>query len=274
MYKRLLPLLFAVLAVLATACGDASLVDAGSDTDNGSGSDGIVVDGHGLDGSWILSSGTLANTPIDLLADHPVTMTIEGSEIGGRAACNHYGGTLSAEDGAFGVGDLAWTEMGCEPAIATVEAQFLEAFQNATAAHRDGDELRLTGVEVELLFTIVAPIPTAELVGTTWVLDTLLSGDAASSTISGAEPATLVLAEDGTFTGHTGCRSLAGEYLVTSGFLQFPSWGADGVCPTEFQSQDSAVVSVLEDGLEVLIDGDRLTLHGPGGDGLSYRARP
>ena len=55
--------------------------------------------------------------------------------------------------------------------------------------------------------------------------------------------------------------------------MQFTSWGAEGECPTEVVSQDSQVITVLEGPFTVTIDGGRLTMTAPGGEGLSYTAQ-
>ncbi len=53
--------------------------------------------------------------------------------------------------------------------------------------------------------------------------------------------------------------------------VQFTSFGADGECQSEVEWQDGQVVAVLEGGFTVEIDGDRLTVTTPGGEGLSYK---
>ena len=136
---------------------------------------------------------------------------------------------------------------------------------------RDGDELVARGDGVELRFAGLAPPPTAELVGTTWVLETVLVGDVAASPMG--EPATLELNEDGTFTGSTGCRTFSGDWMEQGDQIQAPSWAMDDTtCPAELSDQDGHVVSVIGDGFIPTIDGDLLTLMDPGGIGLVYRA--
>ncbi len=273
MTKRFL-LLTLVLALFTVACGDDSTTDTGAD-DAADGADtgtDAINDDNLLDGDWILTSGTVADVAMALLDENPVTMTIDGDQISGRAACNQYGGTLTTDGTSFTAGGLWSTEMGCEPEVLGLEIQFLEGIQGVTTADRNGDVLTVTGGGATLTFAIVQPDPPAELTDTTWVLDTILPPDAASSTINGAEPATLILAADGTFSGHTGCRPIAGEYALTGSLLQFSSWAAEGDCTTDFVSQDDSVVSVLDDDLEVTIDGNRLTLTASGGEGLSYQA--
>ena len=160
--------------------------------------------------------------------------------------------------------------MGCEADVMELEQQFLGGLAAVTDAARIDDTASLNGEGVAYTFEALQPVPTAALVGETWVLDTLISGPAASSTVSNAAPATLLLSADGTFTGSTGCRTISGVYVVTGDTVQFTSWSASGDCEPEVEAQDSQVISVLEAGFVAEIDGARLTVTVDGGEGLSY----
>jgi heat shock protein HslJ len=257
----------ALLAILAGACGSDSITAAGDSGGSAPNPTGPNI----IDGSWILTSGTVDEEPMTLIDDYTVTMVITGDEIGGRAACNSYGGFVAIGDTSFAVDALSWTEMGCTPAPMELEGQFLQGISMVDTATRSGDIATLTGPGVSFDFALVPPVPTAELVGSTWILNTIIQGETASSTATNAEPATLRLDADGTFVGSTGCRRVSGDYVVSGSSLQFTSWGADGTCPAELKSQDNSVVSVLEGDISVAIDEIRLTLTVPGGEGLSYR---
>jgi heat shock protein HslJ len=231
------------------------------------------ADDAALDGAWVLTAATVDGQTLSLNEQYRVTMTIDGSEIGGRAACNSYGGSFSMDNDSFHLGDIAVTEMACEPAVMQIESAFLSGLARVTSATRSGDNTSLTGDGVEFSFALLLPVPTAELIGTTWVLDTVIQGDTATSTVAGAEAATLLFDADGTFIGGTGCRDLSGEYTVTGDTVQLNSFRADGECPSDIEWQDGQVITVLESGFTVEITGDRLTATAPGGEGLLYRAQ-
>ena len=262
--RRPIPLVVALI-VTAAACGTGDPHSAGRGRID-AGSSG------GPDGAWALSAATVDGAALDLDDRYRVTMTIDGSRVGGTAACNGYGGALTTAGGSFAVGDIAQTEMACEPAVMEIESAFLQGLLRVSAVARSGDVLSLTGDGVELTFDLLPPVPTAALVGLTWVLDAIIDGETASSTIATAEPATLLLSPDGTFVGSTGCRGLAGEYVLSGDTVQFTSFSADGECPAEIARQDGRIISVLESGFTATIDGTRLTLTAPGGEGLSYTA--
>lgn len=221
-------------------------------------------------GSWQLTSSSVDGGEVPLVEDHPVTVTIEGSEIGGTAACNHYGGRLSVSAGRLQIQELAMTAMGCEEPLMAAESAYVAALQAVETIGGDGEQLVLSGPGVELRFDRLPEPPTAELVDTPWVLDTMFVGDVASSPMG--EPATLELRSDGTFSGSTGCRTFRGNWLEQGEQIIAPSFGMEGECPEQLSQQDSHVVSVIGDGFVPTVEGDLLTLTDPGGVGLVYRA--
>jgi heat shock protein HslJ len=212
-----------------------------------------------------------------------VTLTIDGDQVFGTAACNGYGGTLAADDrlgggGPFRVTELSWTEIGCEPDVMQLEQQYLAALQAVDSYELAGSlHLGVIDVGTSLVFDPVAPVADNEIVGTTWVLDTVIEGDAASNSPI-MHSATLTLDDDGTLTGSTGCRLLEGEWITAGAQIVFTRFAAiddpaAGLCAPESQALDGFIVTVLGDGFTVDIDGRRLTLMAPGDEGLSYTAR-
>ena len=269
---RAVVLLFS-LTLLVAACGtDATIDDPVPLPDDDRSADEEPTVSGSFDGAWVLVSGAVDGAPLALDDQWRVTMTIDGSNIGGQVACNSYGGSVSIVDGAFSVSEVAQTEMACAPHVMAIESAFLQGFLNVTSATTRGQGLQLDGPDVELGFELLPPVATADLLGTTWVLATIVQGDVATSTIASADEATLLLDADGTFTGGTGCRTISGDYLVSGDTIRFTSFAAEGECPDEIQSQDGRVITVLEGPFTVEINGERLTLTSPEGEGLSYRA--
>lgn len=224
-----------------------------------------------VDGSWSLTAGRAPAGAVPIIEDHPITLTIRGSEVGGKAACNHYGGRLALRGGRLALEDLSMTAMGCEPEIATSEAAYLAALSEISAIARDGDSLLLRGEGIELRYERLADPPTADLVDTVWVLETLVIGDVAAS-VSG-DRATLELRTDGSLQGSTGCRSFDGQWVEQEGqILATRLTMTDEACPPHLADQDAHVVTVVGDGFVPTIEQDLLTLSDPGGSALVYRA--
>lgn len=103
-------------------------------------------------GDWQLIRGTVDGVDIPLMADSPVTMTVEGSRVSGRAACNQYGGEIVVADGEVRFGALMQTEMACEEPLMSIESAFLGAMSRVRAAAAQDDGLTLSGPGVELAF--------------------------------------------------------------------------------------------------------------------------
>ena len=104
-------------------------------------------------GTWRLVAGHGAEGEIPLVDDHPITLLIEGSEIGGTAACNEYGGRFELAGGTLSIGEMGMTAMGCDAPVAASEAAYVAALAEVSALRMDGAELVLTGDGVELRFT-------------------------------------------------------------------------------------------------------------------------
>lgn len=253
MNRRAITALALVLALTAAAC--ATEVDSGESV---------------LAGSWQLESGTLHDAPIPQVSGYRITFTSEGSTFTGTAACNRYGGLFGVEAFAMTVQELVVTEMACEPAVMESEQAYLTALNLVDLAGREDGALVLTGRGVELRFIALPPVPTAALIGTVWVLESLVDGDVVSSAVG--DNLTFELNDDGTLVALTGCRTLTGSYVVVGDEIETPQLGAAGECTADLVRQDGHVIGVFEGGFTTDIDGDRLTLTAAGEQGLVYRA--
>lgn len=264
--RKLLALLFA--AAVLVACGESATPEG--DGDSTSRPSVPDVDAAGL---WELESGHSASGEIEIPRDTRITMEVLGDQIRGSAGCNSYGGGIAIEGDTFEAGGLAMTEIGCPPEIAQAEERFVEAVGEVDTIARDRRTLTLTGPETELVFRLVPPIDPKPLTGTTWILETLVDGDLASSTLASAEPARLLLSDDGTFEGTTGCRSFTGGWEVSGDVVAVTQMVFEGNCRAAAE-QDSHVASVLGGGFRAERDGDRLTLTAEKSAlGLVYRSR-
>ena len=224
------------------------------------------------DGAWVLTSATYDGRQLALLDTHPVTLVLDGDDVFGVSACNQYGGTVTDVADGVSFGQFSMTDMACMPRAAMdLEHDFMTALTEITEADRDGDSLVLSGSGTTLTFSFEPPPPTADLVGTTWVLESLVTGDAASSV---AGEATLLLRADGSVSGSTGCRTFEGTWTERGAQLDFNEFRmGDETCGPALTPQDSHVVVVLGDGFSAAVDGPTLTASDPDGNGLVYRAQ-
>jgi heat shock protein HslJ len=222
------------------------------------------------EGSWQLDSGTLRDEPVPLVTGHRITLTIEGDSATGRAACNRYGGTIRIDGDSLSLGETGATGMLCQPAVMSSEQAYFSALRLVETVKRDGAELVLSGGETALRFSLLSPVPEAELLGAAWLLESMIDGD--TSAPAEGEQATLELRADRTLSGSTGCRQLTGTYVVEGDEILATELAAEGRCPTDLAEQDAHIVAVLGDGFTVAIEGDHLTLMSLGNLGLVYRS--
>jgi heat shock protein HslJ len=270
--------LLPIVALLAAACAggtaasdpptSAAPSEPPASADPGGSEPGGPVDATG---EWRLVEATIDGAPLELPADAPVTLTIDGTQVGGRSACNSYFGDIVVENGEVRFGQMGMTMMACEEPAMSIETAYHGALGRIRVATMEGETLVLAGDGVSLRFEPVPPVPTAELVDTLWTLDTLITGEVATS-VAG-DPATLRIASDLSFEGSTGCRSFDGRLTETGGTLTATEMAmTDQACPPELAAQDAHVTSVLGDGFSPAVEGARLTLTSAGGQGLGYTA--
>ena len=222
-----------------------------------------------LDGTWQLVSGTHDGVPI-AVAGRAVTLIIDGDRASGQV-CNSYGGTVKVSGSSVRFSAISMTEMGCPEPLASLESTYQAALAVVDRASRSGDSLVLSGPGAELRFGLAPPVAKADLVGTRWLLESLIDGDSVSSVLGHGE---LLLGADGSISGSTGCRGFRGRYATTAGgTLTVTGLTSDPVlCTRELTGQDQAVLTVISGGFTVKVDGRSLTLSGSGGQGLAYRA--
>lgn len=224
-----------------------------------------------LEGSWQLTSGTVSGEPIPILDSHPITIVFDGEQVSGTASCNGYGGSYDLSGSAISFGNLAMTEMACDPPeTMEAEGRYAQGLMAVTTVAIDGD-LILTGPDVELIFTALEPVPDAEVTNTVWVLDGLVANDAVSS-VAG-ETATLEFFTDGSVLGTTGCRSFAGQYVMAGAEVEVTDLAGDATeCDPTLTAQDDHVLTALGDGFTVDVEGNRLIVDS-GDLGLTYLAQ-
>ncbi len=283
---RRLITLAAALALTVAACGGA-VDDPGADPGTDPAPGGPAADQDaGLDGEWRLVEGQGPEGRVPIPDDAAITLSIDGTDWGGTAACNSYGGSVTVdEDGQVSLAGFAVTEMACpEPGLMDAEAAYLAALTQVDTARiepdqDDEDHLVLTGPEVRLRFAPVAPVADAALIGTTWRLDALLeapSDDGADTAVSSVlGEAVLELADDGSIAGSTGCNRFAGEVELDGDQLRAgPLATTRMACDEALTRQEQHVLAVLDGTSTFEVEAATLTIVGADGRGLIYRAEP
>jgi heat shock protein HslJ len=190
-----------------------------------------------------------------------------------RAGCNIMQGRVDTSDGTLTVdGGLSMTEMGCDAPRHDQDA-FVAGVLSANPAWEltDGRLTIRTGTTV---FDMAAEDQAKrDLKGTTWVLDTLIDGQVASSTPAGAPEVTLEF--DGEeFRANTHCNGYGGQYSVAGDTITFtPGDSTLIACTPEIMQNEKAVTDALRNEVTYEITADRLTFTHPSGKGIGLHAK-
>ena len=239
------------------------LAGCGGNTAGGSPADDAV-------GEWELVSGTSGGRPLPQPAGSRATLTLDGSQAGGTSFCNHYSATYRRSGSSIEFDAIGGTEMGCAPDVMEAEFAYTAALGDVDTLVVESVDLVLTGPGVELRFRPVPEVPPSELVGTTWVLDTLIDGEVASSVVAGSM---VRLEADGTIIATTACHTLSGTWTRDGDEISLRDLVTQELdCPADYRTQDDHELAVLADGFRSSIEEDRLTALDADGRGLVYRA--
>lgn len=252
-------LLLTITVLLLSSCGDVT-APAGDAPD--------------LAGRTFLSTGvTDDGAPHDLVEGSRIRLTFEDGRLSAQAGCNTMSGGYEIDGDVLVVEGLATTEMGCPDDLAEQDTWLSGVLTGRPSIAVDGEDLTLTfGTTVVTLTDRVVADPDRPLVGTVWRVDSLISGDAVSSTPGDAQ-ASLVFGDDGTVQVRGGCNTGSASYTAAEGTVTIgPVRMTRMACDDERGELETAVLRVLDAGeLQVTIEAGRLTLSGDGG-GLGLRA--
>jgi heat shock protein HslJ len=223
----------------------------------------------GLDGRTFLSTGATGAT---LVPGSQVRIAFAGGNIAANAGCNSMSGAYTIVGDRLDVGMLAMTEMACEEPLMAQDGWVAALLDGATIG-LDGDTLTLAkdGVALTLQDREVAD-PDRPLLGTRWVVDGLVSGDAVSSIPQGVTAA-LVFAE-GRVDVEAGCNTGSGTVSVDGATIAFGPIGLTKMaCGEAAMAVEQAVIAVLRGEVGYAIEAGSLTLTS-GATGLTLRAAP
>ncbi len=223
--------------------------------------------GQSLEGRTFLSTDVEGRA---LVAGSTVRLTFLNGQVSASAGCNSLGGPYRIEGDRLIAGQLATTEMACDPALMDQDRWVADLLGGATITF-DGDTLTLTkvGTRLTLLDREVAD-PDRPLLGTRWVVDGLISGGAVSSVPVGATAA--LTFSDGRVDVEAGCNRGGGTVRVTEETLDFGPIGLTKMgCAPDVMAVEQAVTAVLSGTIGYTIEAGTLTLNA-GAVGLILRA--
>ena len=227
-----------------------------------------------LAGREFVSIGvTDGGSPRPLAPATSVLMRFTATDLSGDAGCNGFGGGYRVDGGRLVIDNFSMTAMACDPERDAQDTWLLAFLASKPTISLVGTDLRVESGSVVLTLRDREVVePDVNLVGPTWTLEAIITGDAVSSVPLGVE-ATLVFKDDGTIEVNAGCNRGSGRWAAVGGGIEFgPVMLTKMACQKDGATVESAVVGVLGAGtVTATIDNTMLTLLA-GGQGLQYRA--
>lgn len=224
-----------------------------------------------LDGTeWLSISITEDGADRPLVDRTQIRLSFTDGQFGASAGCNTMGGDYRLEGGMLIMEGGGMTEMGCDDERHAQDDWLVHFLGSQPSAVRSEDKLTLTANEtvIALQDSEIAE-PDLPLTGTTWTVDSIISGDAVSSV---ADLATLAFTDDGRVEVNTGCNTGSGVYEETNGTLHirelFTTLRACSRGPAQLEGAVLAVLHAEE--IAYAIDSGSLTLMA-GDQGLGLR---
>ena len=230
-----------------------------------------------LEGRTFLSTGVTdkgAARPLVPGTEIRLTFNRDG-QLGMNAGCNHLGGTYRMDGSTLRFEGGAMTDMGCDEARHKQDDWVSAFLASRPTVALAGNDLVLTAgdVVIRLLDREIAD-PDLPLVGPTWTVNSIVTGDAVSSIPDGVV-ATLSFGQDGRVAVRTGCNQGGGSYAVEGNRIRFAEIALTKMgCDGARAQMEAAVLAVLEaEDLTFAIEAGSLTLQSAG-QGLMLSGGP
>ncbi|WP_028476732.1 META domain-containing protein [Nocardia sp. CNY236] len=260
--------------IVLFACGviagcSADTPDSGADEPNPMGRTFVSVE---VDGTPIPGGG-------------PMTIGFTDDRIVADAGCNTLNGAVDMGDHLVRVSGVSTTLMGC-PTEREGADEWLNGLLSAEPRWQlDGATLTLHGTDrTVILVDKKRAQPDKPIQGTQWQVTALSTDNAEirARVIEEVRP-TLLIAEDGSISGTTGCNRMFGRADTSPADGAGPDLSATEItfhitttemaCPPEVMDLEQAVLRALDGTTTATVDADTLTLRNANGAGLVLRAR-
>ncbi|MFD8111910.1 META domain-containing protein [Streptomyces microflavus] len=272
MHTQRMAVSVSVLALLTlAACG----TESGSGSGSGDGSDTVQSDVPVTGVAWSVDSLTVGGKKTEAPAGSRLEIDPKGRAKAGFG-CNHISADARVEGDRITFGKPVSTQMACDETTEKAEKAALAAMDGEVTAKLSGEKLTLTTEGGDTI--ALSEEKPAGLVGTRWAVNTLLSGETATSVpadLPKERVPHLTFGEDGTVHGNSGCNSFHGKAAVKGSTIDFgPPAGTRKMCPEAEMEVERAVLAALDGPATYTIKGSTLTVTSKDGKGIGATAAP
>ncbi len=265
----------ASLGLVACASGNAvrSSIEPGATSASTAGSTSASISASSPEvGRTYLSTSVTGHT---LASGTRISIAFDTrGALSAQAGCNTLGGTYTITVGGhLRMGSLSQTEMGCPPDRMAQDAWLALLLTNRPNVTLDADKLVITSpAATVILLDKKTAEPDYALVGTRWLVDTIVRGDSASTPPPGGA-GWVLFGADGAVNVSFGCNVGVGTFAATGDVVEISSLKTTArPCPREAAQLETPMLDALTGKVQFSIDADALTLTAQSGAGLGLRA--
>lgn len=198
----------------------------------------------------------------------------ERNGIAMSAGCNRGVTSVELAGGTVKTGAIATTMMACPGDVGGADKWMTDLFAAQPTWALDNDVLTLTTPDATVTLTDKKTAdPDRPVVGTAWVVDTLVTPQAVSTSAAlEASAPTLTIDDKGQATGSTGCNRFTGPATIEGDTITFGELATTRMaCPTDVAEVERSVLHVLDGQVTYEVDGAILRLMKADGTGLGLR---
>ncbi len=233
--------------------------------------------------TFLLATGPGEAIPSDTsgaAAPRAGSLTFKAGKMNGRAGCNGMGGRFHLEGSTLVVEAFFSTLGACDDELMARETRYFALLRGKPALTLTDDTLTLESSALTLVFTDkkVAD-PDRPLVGSTWVLDSLIDGAGPTAAVTGASISgpnmtnIITFTADGRYSGKWGCNQAGGSYTASAGKIGFEAKATTKMgCGGEVDAVENHVRAVFDGETWYTINSTMLEISN-GEKGVLFRAR-
>ncbi len=231
----------------------------------------------GPNGTYVSTGVTDDGADMPLVPNSNVTLSFQDGQLSANAGCNTMNGSYSVESDQLLVSTLASTQMACEEPLKSQDEWLATFLDSDPTFALSGDVLTLTSGATVMTLNASSGSDQA-LTGTTWLLNSVISGgpDGAAVSIPEGVEATLVFNDDGSVDVSPGCNTGSGTYTVAGEVITFgPIALTRMACagPAGEVENDVLIILGTETVQYTIDDAGALTLRDSDGNGLIFTAQ-